>query len=418
MDDDVGLLADLDRADPVGHADRFGAGDGGQFECLVGTEAGRVDGRIPGDPGGDRRGAEDVDRVAGVRGVAAECHAAAALDDLGVAAVCTDALAEAQVGPRAVGDGGSGVDDEFDLCVVEPDAVAEQQVLAEHTEIVEVHRRPLPGLLQVPLGVGRRRREVHRHVGRLRPGEVGAAGQECIGREIVSDQGDPALDEAAGRERVDDRRLPLEDLVGRGRERAFLDVPAPHPEGGALPEPLETGGDAVGMRDGAGLDDGRHTGGQRFDGRQHRRRLVVVGLVRGVHRHRPLEDRRARREQVGDAAPDQGITGEVLVGVDHAGRDDTRRQVDFVGTRMGGTQLGRGTDGDDAVVDDGDRTTDENVAIGVHGDDVAVDEQRHAVHDPTGVAGRGFGRHDQPRRGVRENTLRTSGSKWSSVSAS
>ena len=128
MDDDVGLLADLDRTDAVGEPDRLGAGDGGQFEHLVGTEARRVEPGVAGDAGGQRGGAQDVDRVAGVGRVAPERDPPAALDDLGVTAVGEHALAEPEVRPRAVGDRRLARQDQFDLGVVEPHAVADEQV--------------------------------------------------------------------------------------------------------------------------------------------------------------------------------------------------------------------------------------------------------------------------------------------------
>ena len=91
MDDEVGLLAGLDRTDSVGHADRLGTGDRRQLERLVGAEPFGVDAAIAGDAGCHGGSAQDVGRVAGVRRVAPERDAAAALDDVGVASApaCT-----------------------------------------------------------------------------------------------------------------------------------------------------------------------------------------------------------------------------------------------------------------------------------------------------------------------------------------
>ena len=83
--DDVGLLAGFERADAVGHPDGLGAGDRRQLERLVRAEARRVDASVAGDAGRRGGGAEDVGDVAGVRRVAAERDAAAALDDVGMA---------------------------------------------------------------------------------------------------------------------------------------------------------------------------------------------------------------------------------------------------------------------------------------------------------------------------------------------
>ena len=76
-----------------------------------------------------------------------------------------DALPKPEVGPRAVRDRGRGAQQRVDLRVVEPDRVREQQVRAEHAELVEVHERAVTEALEIHLRVGRRRRDVHRHAG-------------------------------------------------------------------------------------------------------------------------------------------------------------------------------------------------------------------------------------------------------------
>ena len=213
VDDDVGLLADFQRTDPVGHADGFGTGDRRQLEHLMGAEPLRIEPAVAGQTGGERGGAQDVGDVAGVGCVAAEGDAAAALDDVGVAADAGDALTEPQVRPRAVGDRRACRQHEVDLFVVEPHAVGQQQVRPEHAEVVQVGDRSLAGAGEVALGVGRGRRQVHRHAGAHRAGEVGGAGQQLVAGQVVADEGDPALDEAARRERL--RRRPADGRAPR-----------------------------------------------------------------------------------------------------------------------------------------------------------------------------------------------------------
>ena len=85
VDDDVGLLADLERPDAVGHPDRLGAGDRCKLEGLVRAEARRIDPCVASDPGRRRGGAQDVGDVAGVRCIATQGDPAAAFDDVGMA---------------------------------------------------------------------------------------------------------------------------------------------------------------------------------------------------------------------------------------------------------------------------------------------------------------------------------------------
>ena len=59
--------------------------------------------------------------------------------------------------------------------------------------------------------------------------------------------------------------------------------------------------------------------------------LVVERFVGSVQWHRPPEDRVAGREQIGDAAPDERVFGQVLVGVDHAGGDDAPGGIEHRG---------------------------------------------------------------------------------------
>ena len=117
---------------------------------------------------------------------------------------------------------------QVDLLVVEPHAVCEQQVRPEHAEIVEVHHRPLAGAREVALGVGRRGREVHRHVRAHLAGEVGRAGEQRVGREVVADERDPALDEAASRVRRRRRRADGRAPRRSGAANGPISMSQPH----------------------------------------------------------------------------------------------------------------------------------------------------------------------------------------------
>ena len=151
----------------------------------------------------------------------------------------------------------------------------------------------------------------------------------------MADQGHPTFDATAGWVPLDDRSLPVEHLVGRRGIRAVVDVPPPHAERRPEAGDVERTGDGIAVGDRTGLDDGGDPVGECLDGRDGGRDLVVSGFVRGVQRHGPVEDRGARRKEVGDATPHQRITGEVLVGIDHARGDHATCDVDDVGRRMG-----------------------------------------------------------------------------------
>ena len=192
------------------------------------------------------------------------------------------------------------------------------------------------------------------------------------------------MTDPAGRPPFDHRPLALEDLGGRRGERLVADVPAPGADGAAQPDGLEPGDDPVGVGHGAGLDDGGHAVLRRLQGGERRRDLVVVAGVGTVQRHRPLEDRCARRQQVGDAAADQRVAGEVLVGVDHARRHDAAAGVEHLRIGVGPPQFRRRADGlDDPVVDE-HGAADEHLTCRIHGDDVAAgDQQRRHRHPPS-----------------------------------
>ena len=226
---------------------------------------------------------------------------------------------------------------------------------------------------------------MHREAGVEPAGQIGGAGHQLVGRQIVADEGHPPLDQAAARVGGHHRRLALEHLRrGRG-ERPDLDVPAPRADGASDADGLHGLGHTVGVGDGAGFDDRGGAVAEALDGGQRGRHLVVVGRVGAVQRHRPLEDRGARRQQVGDAALHQRVAGEVFVGVDHAGRDDAPRRVEDLGVGPLGEQRARLADGDDVAGLDGDGATEDHLAYRVHRDDVAsgyeqFDRLGHGAH--------------------------------------
>ena len=291
MDDDVGLLAGLERADPIGHADCLGAADRGEFERFVGAEPLRVDSAIACDPRRCCGGSQDVSHVTGVRCIASECNPSAALDDLGVPAYPGDTLAESQVRPRAIGDGSAGRQDQVDLVVIEPHPVGEHEMPAERPEMVEVHDRASTGAGEIALGVGRRGGEVHCHLGAELPSEIRRAGEQLVGCKVVPDQCDPSLHQSARRVGLDHAALTGQHFVVRRRERAGFDVPPPRADRAADTCRVHPRNHSIRVGDGAGLNERGDTVLERFDGAQGGRELIVVGGMFAVQWHRPAEDR-------------------------------------------------------------------------------------------------------------------------------
>ena len=125
----------------VALADRPCAADRGQRQAVVGRQAERIDGAVADQTDEQRGGAQDVDRVAGVLGVAPERDPGAAGQQLAVASGGGESLGQAQVGPRARRDRGVGAHHDVELVVVEMHGVGHQHVRAEHAQLVEVDER-------------------------------------------------------------------------------------------------------------------------------------------------------------------------------------------------------------------------------------------------------------------------------------
>jgi hypothetical protein len=168
--------------------------------------------------------------------------------------------------------------------------VREQQVAAEHPECLEVLDRSPAVLREVVLGIGRRRREVHRHADAALAGEVGGPREQLVAREVVADERHPSGDRSPARQRVEHRTLAIQHLVGRRGEWSELDVPPPRAERGAQSHARHTRSRALWVRDRARLDDGGDAVAHAVDSSQLRGELVVVRRVRTVQRNRPLED--------------------------------------------------------------------------------------------------------------------------------
>ena len=212
---------------------------------------------IPGQPGSEGGGAEHVDGVAGVLGVAADGQPAAALEEVGVAPGAGDALAEAQVGPRAVRQRRLRAQEDVELGVVDVHAVGDHDVAAEHAEGVEVHDRP----------VGRCGRGTPR---RRRPSARGGTSGSCRGRW----PGARCDDEFVGHQVVADERHPAAHGAVAGGERQHVTLTVEHvgdvagqgQAGGVRPPAAERAADAdavvggehtLGVADRAGLDGER-----------------------------------------------------------------------------------------------------------------------------------------------------------------
>ncbi len=245
---------------------------------------------------------------------------------------------------------------------------------------------------------------MHRHVGAQFAGQVGSAGEQRVGRKVMADQRDPTLHQSTRWELLHDGALTVEHFLRGSGEGALLDVPAPHTDGRPQPRLGERLGNPVGVGNRACFDHGGDAAGERLNCRQRTGNLIVDRAVGSVQRNRPLEDRRTRWEEIGNATAHQRVAGEVLVRVDHARRDNAVRGVEQFGLRILLAQLRSGTDSDDELTVDDDRSSDEHLAASVHGDDVATGDDAHHVLC------------DQPRRAVREKISRTIGSKCSRVS--
>ena len=138
---DVGQFSRLERADAVSHSDRFRSSNGRELERSARPESHRVEPGVARDTRRSRRSTQDVRDIARVRCVAPERDTAAALDHLRMATHPAHALPQPQVRPWAVRDRGTAREHEVDLGVVEPHSMREQEMLAEHTESIEMHDR-------------------------------------------------------------------------------------------------------------------------------------------------------------------------------------------------------------------------------------------------------------------------------------
>ncbi len=372
--DEVGSLAHLEGADPVAEADRPGAVDRREGERLLGSDG---IGQIPvAFQAGEQVGRqEDVRGVAGVVCVAAQCDPPAAPHQFGVAGGSCVALGETQVGPRAGGDRGIGLEDRVHLRVVEPHGVAQQQARAEHSQLAEVDHRPAPAAQRVRLDVGGPRRDVPGQLDVEPFGQTRRSGEELVAREVVAHERHPPGDRPGGRQGPDDVLLPGEYLVDGRAERHVLGVPAPAPDARADTRGAEPRRDAFRVGHCARLQHRGDAPGQTLHRGDGRGQFVVVAVGVGVQRDDPVEDRLLRADVVRNHAAHEGIDGRVLVGVDQTRDHDTARRVDLPRAREAGAQvLGRAQRGD-AGPGHGDRRSGEDSPSGVHGDDVAAHDQ-------------------------------------------
>ena len=207
-------------------------------------------------------------------------------------------------------------------------AWARSDVRAEHAEAVEVDQRRGARAGEVRLPVAAVGRDVEREPRPPPAGQLARAGDELVAHQVVPDQRHPRLDQPAGRKPVDERLGGGQHVAGRRGERSLADVPPPPADRASRADRGERGGDPVGMLDRPGLDRGRDAVADRLDQRQRGAQLVVVGGVGGVHRHGPPEDALVAPDVVGDARAHEPVAGQVLVGVDVAGRRERVRTAE------------------------------------------------------------------------------------------
>ena len=374
----VGQLAGRQRTDLGALADGLGSPDRGQLESVVRAEPFRVDRHVPRQPRRQRRHPQHVGQVAGVACVASQRQAATPARQLQVPPRRRDTLAQPQVRPRAVGDGGLAGEKQLHLGVVQPHAVGQQQVAPQDPQAIEVHDGTGAAVAQVALGVGGGGRDVHGHAAAGVACQVSRPRQQFVGGQVVAYERDPSLDEPSGGMGLQHGALAVQHLLRGGRERGVARVPTPGPHGAAHPDGRHSRSDPVGMGHRAGLHQRGDAAESALRRGQRGREFVVVTAVLGMQRYGPREDRLARGHEVRDAAAHQRIAGAVLVGVDESWRHDATRGVHLVRARVGRPQSRRRAHRSDAVPGDGHRAPHQHLPPVVHRHHVTAENQQHA----------------------------------------
>ena len=168
-------------------------------------------------------------------------------------------------------------------------------------------------------------RHVEAHAGAVFVGELACRLPQRIGRGGVPDQDRPGTEPVVGDRGVIDQ-LPLQHVdrlvgvllvdVGFGRQ-----VPDPVADATAdadLDQPVD---DLVEEADRAGLEERGRARLEHLDGCQLGRQPLLLGGVDRVQRAQPHEHVLLERRVVGDVPAGERLTGDVDVGVHHAGRD-------------------------------------------------------------------------------------------------
>ena len=150
VNDKVGLLADFDRTDQVTLADRPGSADGGQGESIVRAGREGIFGAIASETDEERCRSQDVNRVAGVLGVATKGQTSAAPQQFVVTIGADESLGQPQVGPRTRSHRRVVGQHRFHFVVVEMHPVGDQHMRSEHAELIQVNERPTPGAGSTP----------------------------------------------------------------------------------------------------------------------------------------------------------------------------------------------------------------------------------------------------------------------------
>ena len=166
-------------------------------------------------------------------------------------------------------------------------------------------------------------------------------------------------------------------LVGRLPVDAGLGWQIPHPasDPGAdadLDQPVDH---LVEEPDRAGLEEAGGARLQHLDGRELRREPFLGGGVDRVEPAQPDEHVLLERRVVGDVAAGQRFAGDVDVAVDHAGGDHEVIATDDRGQRVAVGEVGCLADIDDSVVLHHDGPVADDVASGVHRDDLLAGDQ-------------------------------------------
>ena len=257
--------------------------------------------------------------------------------------------------------------------------MSHSDIAIQYTDLRKVHHRPLTELGDETIRVQLGGRHVERHthtvfigqrLGRL-PQRVTAGG--------VPDKDAPGADATVGvRAVIHELVFQMGDGSGGGlaiHRRLGRKVPHP-PTNSAADTHLDQSVDhLIEVSNCAGLQEGSGARAQHLDRGQLPRRALLGGVVHGVQRTQPLENVLDERRVVWDVPARQRLTGDVDVCVDHARRDHEPVAANRPRRCVASAQVTGLADINDRVAAHRDRSVANDVAVGIHGDDLTASNQ-------------------------------------------